>query len=522
MVKKALMVFLVIFCLVCPFSAFTQTYKKPIPNLPITLDPKNFVDVYSGLVISQIYDRLFDHDELLRLRKNLASEHKSDESGQIWTVSIRKDVRFHNGRPLTTKDIAFTIKRLLKGESLRYHQLSMIRGAKDYHDGKAAEVKGIEIIGPYELRITLDRPFPPFLSILASSNTEILPDNLAGKGEGGFFKNPIGTGPFKFSEIEQDKLIHLTGNEDYFGGKPYLKDIYYIKTSKEEAINGFNRGEYQDIERFYPTPDELKRSYRSIVSPTADTAVIVFNTSKPPLSNIHVRRALSMAINKEKLLEKCFPRMQPAKGYIPPGVLGYYPEMTDTPFDLNLARAEVKKSGLRKGALSAPMTLLRPDNHVCHDDFKRMIEESARSIGLNLTVNHVPMNKLMEEYGSGNYYMLSFHESADFPEALFMLNTFHSKNPDNFTKAKIPELDKFIDDVFMAADRYQRTELYRRIQEIIRDQALIMPIYYNVYNGVFQDNVRGIKINPLMTYLSLSSMKDVYFEDDNINTNSNK
>ena len=499
-----------LFILFCSTAA-AQVYRKPVPFLPASFDPKNCVDTYSSIVIWQLYNRLFDHDELLNLKKTLVANYSSKENGLIWDIELRHGIKFHNGAELTTKDVAFTLKRLLKGRSVRAFQLSVIKGAKGFHDGKSPNVSGIRIIDPYRMEIELNNPFPPFLSILASSDTEILPSELAGKSEAEFFKNPIGTGPFKFSQYKQDESVTLIANNEYFGGKPYLKEIKFIKVPREIAIKGFNQGLYEDLEFYYPKQAELTIEHNTIISPSADAAIIAFNTKASPLSNVFVRRAAAMAIDKEKILAECAPMGQLAKGFAPPGVLGYYPDIKALPYDIAAAKEELKLSHLPPSVLEKSMSLIKPSNHPCKPEFKKIVEDGMKAIGLNVTVQYVPLAKMLDKYFSGDHYMISFIDTSDFPEAVFLLNPFHSKNPDNYTNLSNPEIDKLLDSVLQKPDRYERVEIYRKIQDIIIKDADIVPLYFDVFEEVFQPYVKGMKFSPLLpNYLAMNT---IYYED---------
>lgn len=520
MLKKTMIFFFVLLLIILATLSTTlnaknttNSYRKPLPSLPVTLNPKLYIDAYSVLVASQIYDRLFDFDELLNLKPNLIKTWSSNENTKIWQFELRDDIFFHNGKELNVDDVIFSITKLLDEDSVRYHELAIIKGAKDYHNGKTKEVSGIKKISNNKFQITLEKSFTPFVSLFAAPNTEILPSNYSGKNKEEFFKNPIGTGPFKFKKYEKNNKLIVIANDNYFRGKPKLNKIIFEQASPEKALKGFNEGYYDDLERYYFLPSDLKRSYTSFKRSQPTTNVIAFNLNKAPFNNKHLRNAITLSIDKNKLQQLCFSNHLVANGFVPPGLGGHYPNISSTEFNMNKAKEEFKNANLSKEQLNKIYIMVRPDNHPCKGNFAKFIEDSAKQLGLKIKVKHLPFNELISKYINNNsfdIYNVTF--TADNPEASFILSNFRSDNPHSFGGKTSKQIDAKLNEATEEQDKYERFKIYRSIQELMIENNVLIPLYHEVLSAIFQSNVRGVTNPPLTDYAN--SMGTIYLEKD--------
>lgn len=491
-----------------------QVYRKPLPSLPVTFDPKFYSDAYSVIVSTQIYDRLFEFDDFQNIKPSLAEKWETAEGGKIWTIYLKNNVKFHNGKTLTARDVEFMLYRLLEPDSSKSQELSIIAGSDEYIKKKSKTVSGIKALSPEAIRIELKSPFPPFLSLFTAMNTETIPWDYNGETESNFFKHPIGTGPYKFESYEPDQRVTLVANEQYFLGRPLLDKIIFEKSTTENAIKGFNNGYYQDLEWYSDLdPRRLTNTYTMIKAPVAGLNVIAINNRRPPFNNVHFRKALMYALDRVKLAEECFPGRKVAAGFVPPGVGGYYPEMPKVLFDLNKAKEELKLSKLSRKEISKMITFLRPDNHLCIEKFGPFVEGSYKKIGLNVTVRHLPFNEIYDKYYMPrNFEMLGLNFYADHPEGLFMLHAFQSDNPDNYSGIKSRAVDELLLKAGSTEDRYERFKLYRKAQEILQQDAVVIPLVYNIYENIYQRNVLGVERSPYSTYII--PMRKIHFDSN--------
>lgn len=514
LLKKSLIVkgLLILILLLNTSLVYADIYRKPIPSLPITFDPKSYADAYSALVSGQIYDRLFEFDDLQNIKPNLAESWETTEGGKTWNISLKQQVYFHNGKPFTADDVAFSLYRLVQRDSKKSKEFSIIKGADEYTRGRAKSIPGIKIISPYQIKIELVSPFPPFLNLLASLNTEIIPKDFSGQDEVTFFKRPIGTGAFKFESMSVSKVV-VTANDKYFGVKPMLEKVIFEKSNTKDAVEGFNHGYYHDLEWYFDVDlKQITIPHTVIKTPVPDVSVLAFNLRRAPLNNIHFRRAFTEALDKKRLIAECLPGRKLAVGYIPPGVGGYSTDIEALSYDLEKARQELKLSKLPASVISKPITILRPDNHICKEKFKTIIEDSLKQVGINAVVKYMVLGDIYRHYITPrNFDIFNLIFSADYPEALFLLNNFRSDHTDNYSGFKSKTYDDLLLRASQLTDRYERYNLYKKAQEILSQEAALLPMFYDTYESVYQPYVRGVKISPFVTYAV--SMKNIYFGD---------
>ena len=177
---------------------------------------------------------------------------------------------------------------------------------------------------------------------------------------------PIGTGPFKVKSLANGKAIVLEANKDYFNGSPKLDEMVYKYAAREQAIDGFNKGLFHDLEWYNPKPEEIRVSYSVAKFPMPRTAVLIFNTRIPPFNNKEARKAFTLAINKPKLMSECFSDKVEAKGFIPYGLGGYDRNFHDAGFDLNESKVSFKLSKTKK---DEPIDILWLEHHPCSGRF---------------------------------------------------------------------------------------------------------------------------------------------------------
>lgn len=483
-----------------------------MPAVALNFDPIVFMDTYTPAIANQIYDRLFDIDEFNIVKPKLVSTWETNTDGTIYSICLKNNVLFHNNKPLTSNDVVFTIKRVISKKSFLSHEFSIIKGAQEYQDGRNNTVSGLQVISPTCLAITLVKNYPLFINMLAISGTEILPDKLDEKNEHDFFLHPVGTGPFNVIKFEPGQYVELAAHEKYFLGKPKLSILIYEKTTSDNAMHGFNKGYYQDLERFDPQTTELSVNYSVIKTPISKTDTLIFNIKRFPFDNLHFRRAISYAIDKKTLVNSCFPGNIIARGYIPPGLAGYNKNMFDYEFNPQTAKEELSLSKLPKKIFTKPIKIFRPDNYSCRDVFKKLLEANLKKIGLNTEVVYIPYSDLMVKFNSREFEMIDLSFTGDFPEAILMLNNFRSNSNTNFSGFSSPQIDNFLNIAGSSSDRYQRYQAYETIQKILYENAVTVNLHYNILSIIYQPNVMGYVPSPLGTFYT--SMWPVYIEED--------
>ena len=156
------------------------TYRRPLGHDPETLDPARIIDIYSRSVSQQIFDGLVQFDQTLMVGPALAEFWKASRDGLTWTFTLRKGVRFHNGREVTAEDVVYSLTRILdpKIRSGAADLFGAIKGAREFREGRARTVAGLVAEDRYTVQVALDEAVGPFVAVLAVGHAKIVPKDV--------------------------------------------------------------------------------------------------------------------------------------------------------------------------------------------------------------------------------------------------------------------------------------------------------------------------------------------------------
>jgi peptide/nickel transport system substrate-binding protein/oligopeptide transport system substrate-binding protein len=485
-------------------SARPAAYRRPLGNDPATLDPARIRDIFGLSVSQQIFDGLVEFDQTLTIVPAIAQYWKATRDGLTWTFSLRRGVKFHHGRDVTADDVVYSLTRLLDPQvkSAAADLFINIRGARDFREGRAATVSGITAVDRSTVRIVLDEAQVPLVSMLAVGYAKIVPrDRAASQGEA-FGAAPIGTGPFRFERWERRKEIVLTANADYFGGAPRLGRIVYRIFPDEQSgamFEEFRRGRLEDS----PVP---MQDYPKLLASTPGTHVkrpmfsvrfLGLNTRVKPLSDSRVRQALIYAIDREAIVhEVTRGRFVPARGILPPGTLGYNPRLHGYTHDPARARELLAQAGYPQGRGLPPLTLW---SSVKLEREHQLIRRDLEAIGVQAEFKYVTdwpqFSRMLTE---GRFPVFQYAWFADVPDPdNFLFKLFHSRSPRNYTGYANPQLDELLQRARNETDGQRRVDLYRRAEQLIMDDAVVIPFFHYTYERIFQPYVRSVEVNGL-------------------------
>jgi peptide/nickel transport system substrate-binding protein len=313
---------------------------------PSTLDPALGTDVASGMIDSLLFSTLVRFDENLKLTGDIADSWRLSEDKTTYTFSLKNNIRFSNNRALMAKDVKYSFERVLnpKTRSPRAWLFRNISGAEDYNRGKASEVEGIKIMNDYELSITLDKPFSPFLSFLTMPAASVVPEEEIIKWGLDFSENPVGSGPWKLSRWTRDYKVVLENNPYYYATKPALEKLVF-KILKE-PLTILTEFELKHLDVMEPSAadilqylDDQKLKARLLSRSGLNVYYLGLNCRKQPLNNPKVRLAVAHAIDAVSILKTIRRgRGTLAHGPIPPGLEGHDANLLPHKYDPSFSK----------------------------------------------------------------------------------------------------------------------------------------------------------------------------------------
>jgi len=487
-----------------PSSAGASVYRRPLGNDPATLDPARISGIFGRSVAQQIFDGLVEFDSTLTIVPALAQYWKASRDGLNWTFTLRKGVRFHNGREVTADDVVFSLTRLLdpKVKSAAADLFANIHGALDFREGREATVRGITAVDASTVRVVLDEAHVPFVSMLAIGHAKIVPRDLVTQQGDAFGAAPVGTGPFRFERWERRKEIVLAANAGYFGGAPRLDRIVYriFPDERSDAMfDEFRRGRLEDS----PVPmQDYPRVLAStpgihVKRPMFSVRFLGLNTRVKPLADPRVRQALIYAIDREAIVQEATRgRFVLARGILPPGTLGYNPRLRGYEHDPARARELLAQAGYPEGRGLPPLTIwstvkLEPE----HPRIVRALDAVGVRAEFKYVTDWPQFSRMLAE---GQFPVFQYAWFADVPDPdNFLFKLFHSKSPRNYTGYSNPQLDALLQRARNESDGQRRVDLYRRAEQLVVDDAVVIPFFHYTYERVFQPYVRSIEVSGL-------------------------
>lgn len=482
------------------------TYYRPLGNAPSTLDPARIKEIYSLSVTQQIYDGVVDFDSTLTIKPALAQSWRASRDWREWIFTLRKGVKFHHGRELTAEDVVFTLTRILdpRTRSGAADLLQGIRGANEFREGRAKNVEGIEALDRHTVRVRLVEASTPLVSILAIGHAKIVPKDVVEREGERFGLHPVGTGPFKFIKWEGREIV-LEANQEYYQGRPYLDRIVYRIFPGEQfdvMLKEFEAGRLEDSP--IPTSERRrttsKKEYQFLQRPMFGLRFIGFNVRQKPLDNRLLRQAMNFAINKDAVIEEVYQnRFVVAHGVLPPGTPGYNPSLNGYRYDPKRAKELLAEAGY-PGGKGLPVlhfwSAAKVDEAILEHE---AIRRDLAAVGIRLEVNYnTDWPAFVKMLSEGRAPLFRYSWYADVPDPdNFLFKLFHSQSPRNYTFYQNPATDALLFQAKNQTELRQRVELYRRAEQMIMDDAPIIPMIFYTYERLFQPYVRSIEVNGL-------------------------
>ena len=470
---------------------------------PTTLDPALIVDVTGGLIAAKLFNGLVRLGEDLSIQPDIAKEWSVSRDGLTYTFRLKHGVFFSNNQEVNAYDFKYSFQRILDPTSKSPNTwiLEKILGADDFMKGKAKDVKGIKLIDDYTLEIRLKRPFSPFLSLLTMSAAYVVPSLEVEKLGPDFSSHPIGTGPFVLREWLPNRELRLEKRENYFDSPARVKGIIYrIIPEDLTAVTEFELGNLDIItipvsEYSRYRNDPAKQNFISSIK-GINTYYLGLNCSKPPFNNLRIRKAISYAIDREKILKTIYEgRGRLADGPVPDN-LRKWKGKPNYEYNPEKAREIIKKEGQEGITINFYITA---DQEVI--DIAEVIQSYIKAVGINVKIKQLEWSAYKEAVNKGEPHMFYLSWWADYPDPEnFLFPLFHSSNfgaGGNRTRYSNPAVDSMIEKGQNTLNIEKRSLLYEKAEELIVADAPWVFLWHRTDFTIRQPWIKNYKIYPI-------------------------
>lgn len=488
-----------------PVRGGTLTIARPVDA--VSLDPHFETTAPGAWIYQMILEPLLVLGPDMKIQPRLATAWRVMSSSRI-RFTLRRDVKFHDGTPFNAQAVKFTFDRAFDPRSPgRWASL-------------AGPIKGAEVVDDYTVDIVTNEPYAPLLYSVAMLYAGIVSPTAVQRMGAEFSRRPVGTGPFKFEEWRTNDRITITRNDDYWGPKAYLDRIVFRVIPEESArMIALRTGEADMV--LVPAPAQLAAFARDPAFRVAQATGlrVVFtgmNLTRPPLSDVRVRRALFMAANRQSILQNILEGAAgPADSILAPGVFGYKPMGLDRlyPYNPQRARQLLLEAGFRPGpdgimqreGIPLVLSILSARGRYFKDaEITEAYQAQLREIGVRLDVQFLEWATVFTNVRAAtlDYHLFTLGWVTTTADADYsMLPLFRSDQAPprgwNTWRYVNPEFDRLVDAARTSLAPREREDLYGRAQDLIARDIMFIPWYTTREIAVMRANVNGFVPHPI-------------------------
>jgi peptide/nickel transport system substrate-binding protein len=450
-------------------------------------------------VFQQIFETLYTNaPDGKSVKPWLAESHTASADNLTWTFKLRAGVTFSNGQPVTSADVKFSLDAA-----------SSTKGGWEFINSAIKEVTtpdGSTVV------ITTKYPWAPLLADLACPSNGILPNNYGGKSANDFYAAPIGTGPFMWGSWSKGSALTLKKNPHYWQpGKPALDSVTWQVVPDDNSRSLMIQGGQAHINENPPFSalDQLRAAggVKVDVFPSTRTDYVLMNQTKKPYDDVHVRRAISYAIDRESLVKTVlYNNGKAANSLFMPSV-GYYDANTPgLQYDMAKAKAELAQSTVPNGFTT---TYLASSGDSTDAAIAQIMQASLKQLGVTMNIQnadpsalHDLQNKLDYEI-SHSYWTMDIADPDELAQfALDPTTGGHSFNT-GYNNSQLIGLVRQAQQTF---DTNARQQLYNQIQSQAASDAFMGFLYYQPFPYARRAVVEGFQVLPTGSY----HIEDVY------------
>jgi len=526
----------------CSCSQSADDHGKKVFNLNLdqnltSMDPAFARNQYAIWMINQIFDGLVQIDSALNTVPSIAKSWEVSADGLSYTFHLRNDIFFQDdplfkngkGRKVTASDFVYSFNRLIDpkvGSS----------GGWIFSD-KVKDIHNFIALNDTTFRINLTKPFPAFLNLLCTQYCMVVPREVVEHYGKDFRSHPVGTGPFKFKYWKEDEILVLLKNEHYWEKEngvqlPYLDAVKVTFISDKQSafmnfikkdLDYFNSvdGSYRDdiLTKSGSMTSKYKGKFQLIKAPYLSTEYvgILVDTSKSmvrnsPLRFKKVRQAINYGIDKPKLVKYLRNNIGvPAtSGFVPKGMPGFDSTLVKG-YHYEPAKAArlLAEAGYSNGKGMPEVTLVTSTSY---KDLIEFIQGELTALGIKVKVDVRPSASLRELMAKNEVNFFRGSWIADYPDAENYLSVFYSKNKvpfgPNYTGYFNKEFDRLFVESYYERDAKKRYILNQRMDNMVIENASVVPILYDQSVTMLQNNISGYSINPLSWMILKRVKKD--------------
>lgn len=500
---------------------------------PAYIDPYNCQETEGMQVTQALFDSLtnFDNVDPTKVIPAAAISWEPNADATVWTFKLNPDGKFSDGTPVTAKDFVYAWNRIANPETINtstgkadpsiigYH-LGFIKGFDDVSGGKATEMEGLKAVDDTTLEVTLSQSFADFEYVVAHPSLGPVPQKAveAGVEYNGetvsYGDMPVGNGPFKMAEPwKHNQYIKVARNDAYTGDAAYLDEVEFrIFKDPETAYTEFEagnldftqigEGKIKDaVAKYGESADgyTVAPGKQVLLGAETSTYYMILNNGNEFLKNKDLRKAISLAINRQTICDVVFEgTREPADSILPPAMAGYKAgAWANSKYDIEAAKQALVDAGYPEGK-GLPTFKLAFNSGGGHEKIMEFVQSDLKAIGINSEFESADFPVYLKQLDEGKHEIARLGWVADYPIAYnFLYALFDSKSGDNKAYYKNPVVDTAIKDAEKITDPAARAEKFAEIDATIGADDPVAPLMFYKHHHVGSDRINDFVFNPL-------------------------
>jgi peptide/nickel transport system substrate-binding protein len=486
----------------CARPADPNTVVMLIESSPTNLDPRVGTDAQSERIYELIFDALLRRDDNFNLKPGLAETWENPDP-LTYIFHLRRGVRFHDGRSLTSRDVKWTFDSLLNG-SIRTPKAGTYRA-----------VAGLDAPDANTVVFHLKQPYVSLLWNLSEGAVGIVPYGSGAE----ISRQPIGSGPFRFVSQEQDKEVVLERNPEYWGGLSTIERVRFAivpddttrilelrKGSADVAMNAFTADAIETIRR----QGELEVQQ----APGTIYSYIAMNLRDPILQDVRVRQALAYAIDRDSLIRYLWRNEVRAAGSILPPQHWAHTDDGNYPFDPAQARALLDHAGYRPGKDGIRFHLvMKTSTEGSTRLLSSVLQQQLRQVGIALDIKSFEAATFMADVTKGEFqiYSLRWVGGNEDPDIFDLLFNSARTPPKGANRGYYhnPRVDALIMQGLAETGQEERKQTYAELQKILATDLPYINLWFFDNVLVHSKRLADVEISPSGDY---NFLKDAHLK----------
>ncbi|MEW6404417.1 MAG: peptide ABC transporter substrate-binding protein [Chloroflexota bacterium] len=453
------------------------------------------------------FSGLVSFDPHLNLTPDLAETWDVSPDGTVYTFHLRQNAKFHDGRPVTAQDVVYSWERaaspqIASDTVLTY--LGDIVGVQEMAAGQAQNISGLKALDDHTLQVTIDAAKPYFILKLTYPTAFVVDQANVESGED-WYRHPNGTGPYRLTQWNSYDSIIYEANADFYLGRPSIPYVV-IQLYQGEGLRLYETGDidvtgvsFYSIDRFLDPEEPMHAEL--IQGVNLCTSYVVFDTTQPPFDDVNVRKAFTMAFDRQRYIDVVLRgQALPAFGPYPPGLPGFSYDLQGLPYDPAQAREllEQSKYGGADGLPPIVYTTAGIGSYV-GPDVAAMAEMWEQNLGVTITIENLEYDFYYDEIYSGNHgQLLDGGWCADYPDPENFADVlFHTGSTQNSGGYSNLELDALLEQARVEPDVTKRIALYQQAEQMIVEDAPVLFTTHALSYLLVKPYVKGYVFTPI-------------------------